>query len=126
MADNVAVRAIRAINLPGGSEIILGATVVAILMVMILPLPTPLLDLLLTFNVTFGIIVLLTSVYTLKPLDFSIFPSLLLLVTLFRLSLNVASTRLILLHGNEGAATRPAKSFALSANSWSAATISWA
>jgi flagellar biosynthesis protein FlhA len=104
MADNVAVRAIRAINLPGGSEIILGATVVAILMVMILPLPTPLLDLLLTFNVTFGIIVLLTSVYTLKPLDFSIFPSLLLLVTLFRLSLNVASTRLILLHGSEGEA----------------------
>ena len=102
MADNVAVRAFKAINLPGGSEVILGATVVAILMVMILPLPTPLLDLLLTFNVTFGIIVLLTSVYTLKPLDFSIFPSLLLLLTLFRLSLNVASTRLILLHGSEG------------------------
>ena len=81
-----------------------GASVVAILVVMILPVPTPLLDILLTFNITFGIIVLLTALYTLKPLDFSIFPSLLLLLTLYRLSLNVASTRLILLKGSEGAA----------------------
>ena len=92
------------LKLPGGSEMVLGASVVAILVVMILPVPTPLLDILLTFNITFGIIVLLTALYTLKPLDFSIFPSLLLLLTLYRLSLNVASTRLILLKGSEGAA----------------------
>ena len=88
----------------GTSEIVLAAAVVGILMVMILPMPTALMDLMLTFNVTMGIIVLLTSMFLLKPLDFSIFPSLLLILTLFRLSLNVASTRLILIRGNEGTA----------------------
>ena len=88
----------------GGSEAILGVGVVLILLVMILPLPTPFLDLLITFNITFGIIVLLTAIYTLKPLDFSVYPSLLLILTLFRLSLNVASTRLILLNGRDGMA----------------------
>ena len=88
----------------GGSEVVLGVSVVAVLMVMILPMPTPLLDLTLVFNITFAVIVLLTAIYTLKPLDFSIFPSLLLLLTLFRLALNVASTRLILLKGSEGEA----------------------
>ena len=105
MAEAESVRGVRASTLLSGSEIVLGAAVVAILLVMMLPLPTPILDLLLTFNVTFGVIVLLTAIYTLKPLDFSIFPSLLLILTLFRLSLNVASTRLILLHGAEGEAS---------------------
>ena len=77
--------------------------VIAILVVMIIPLPPVLLDFLLALNITLGITILLTAMYTERPLDFSIFPSLLLVTTLFRLSLNVASTRLILLHGNEGA-----------------------
>ena len=77
--------------------------VVAILMVMIIPLPPFLLDFLLALNITFSIVVILMAMYTVKPLDFAIFPSVLLVATLFRLSLNVASTRLILLHGNEGA-----------------------
>jgi flagellar biosynthesis protein FlhA len=77
--------------------------VVAILMVMIIPLPPFLLDFLLALNITFSIVVLLMAMYTVKPLDFAVFPSVLLVATLFRLSLNVASTRLILLHGNEGA-----------------------
>ncbi|MBW1677537.1 MAG: flagellar biosynthesis protein FlhA [Deltaproteobacteria bacterium] len=77
--------------------------VIAILMVMIVPLPPFLLDFLLALNITFSIIVILMGMYTVTPLDFSIFPSVLLVATLFRLSLNVASTRLILLHGNEGA-----------------------
>ncbi|MFH1139705.1 MAG: flagellar biosynthesis protein FlhA [Pseudomonadota bacterium] len=94
----------KAVGVAGGAEIVLAASVVGILMVMILPMPTALLDILLTFNVTMGIIVLLTSMFLLKPLDFSIFPSLLLLLTLFRLSLNVASTRLILIRGHEGTA----------------------
>ncbi len=102
MAESALKQKLLAIRLPGGSEMVLGVSVIAILMVMVLPLPTPLLDLMLTFNVTFSVVVILTSVYTLKPLDFSIFPSLLLILTLFRLSLNVASTRLILLHGGEG------------------------
>ena len=101
MAAGNPAAVLKRLAIPGGSEMMLGVAVVAVLIVMILPLPTPILDLLLTFNITFGIIVLLTAVYTLKPLDFSIFPSLLLLLTLFRLSLNVASTRLILLHGGE-------------------------
>jgi flagellar biosynthesis protein FlhA len=77
--------------------------VIAILMVMVIPLPPFLLDFLLALNITFSIIVILMSMYTVAPLDFSIFPSVLLVATLFRLALNVASTRLILLHGNEGA-----------------------
>jgi len=77
--------------------------VIAILMVMIVPLPPFLLDFLLALNITFSIIIILMGMYTVTPLDFSIFPSVLLVATLFRLSLNVASTRLILLHGNEGA-----------------------
>jgi flagellar biosynthesis protein FlhA len=71
---------------------------------MIVPLPTFLLDLLLSFNITISIVILLMSMYVMRPLDLSVFPSILLTVTLLRLSLNVASTRLILLHGNEGTA----------------------
>lgn len=76
--------------------------VIGILMAMLLPVPPMLMDLLLALNITIAIIVLITTMYTLKPLEFSIFPSLLLVLTLFRLSLNVASTRLILLRGSEG------------------------
>ncbi|MDL2259615.1 flagellar biosynthesis protein FlhA [Deltaproteobacteria bacterium OttesenSCG-928-K17] len=85
-----------------GGEVFMGVGVVAILAVMLFPVPTAVLDLCLTFNVTLSIIVLLTALYTLKPLDFSIFPSLLLVLTLFRLALNVATTRVILLKGFEG------------------------
>ena len=96
-------------------EVALAAGVVAILVVMILPLPPFLLDILLSFNITFALVVLLSCMYTLRPLDFSVFPSVLLVTTLFRLSLNVASTRLILLHGDEGtaAAGQVIKSFGM-------------
>ena len=95
------------------SEIMTVIGVVTILVVMIIPLPSILLDFLLALNITVAITILLVAMYTLKPLDFFIFPPLLLVTTLFRLSLNVASTRLILLHGNEGAlaAGRVIKSF---------------
>ncbi|HTP66857.1 MAG TPA: flagellar biosynthesis protein FlhA, partial [Geobacteraceae bacterium] len=66
------------------------------------PLPSFLLDIFLAGNMTIALSILLVGLYTEKPLDFSVFPSLLLVTTLFRLSLNIASTRLILLHGNEG------------------------
>jgi len=75
----------------------------AMLGMMILPLPPFLLDLLFTFNIALSIIVLLVCVYALRPLDFAVFPTILLLATLLRLALNVASTRVVLLHGQEGA-----------------------
>jgi flagellar biosynthesis protein FlhA len=95
------------------SDSIMVVGVVGILVVMIIPLPPFLLDFLLALNITFSIIVILMAMYTVKPLDFAIFPSVLLVATLFRLSLNVASTRLILLYGNEGgmAAGKVIKSF---------------
>jgi len=102
MANQASSPAVKSWAFADTKDMALGVGVVAILGVMILPLPTTLLDFFLTFNITLGIIILLTAMYTLKPLDFSIFPSLLLVVTLFRLSLNVASTRLILLRGEIG------------------------
>ncbi len=85
------------------SDFMMAIGVICILMVMVVPVHPFLLDFLLALNITFAITVVLMGIYTVKPLDFSIFPSVLLVATLFRLSLNVASTRLILLHGNEGA-----------------------
>jgi len=86
------------------SEIMAAVGVVSILVLMIMPLPPMLLDLLLSFNITFALTILLVGTYLLRPLDFSSFPSILLIATLFRLSLNIASTRIILLHGSEGPA----------------------
>ena len=83
-------------------ECLVGLGVVAVLAVMVMPIPPFLLDLFLSFSITFALIILLVSVFMRGPLDFSVFPSLLLIVTLIRLSLNVASTRIILLHGSEG------------------------
>ncbi len=85
------------------SDVIVALALVAILLVMIIPIPTVLLDVFLATNITVALLILIISLYTARALDFGVFPSLLLATTLFRLSLNVASTRLILLHGNEGA-----------------------
>ncbi len=87
-----------------GTNIDMGISlgIVGILIVMIIPLPTGILDVLLAFNITLAILILLLTVYSVRPLDFSIFPSVLLIATLFRLSLNIASTRLILLNGHSG------------------------
>lgn len=84
------------------SNTVMAAGIAGILLVMMIPLPPFVLDILLSFSITFALIILLVSVYVPRPLDFSVFPSILLIATLLRLSLNVASTRLILLHGNEG------------------------
>lgn len=83
------------------SDIIVSFSVVGIIGVMILPVPPILLDLLLSFSISVSIVILVTSIYIKKPLDFSVFPSVLLMTTLFRLALNVSSTRLILLRGSE-------------------------
>ncbi|NWF97648.1 MAG: flagellar biosynthesis protein FlhA [Nitrospirae bacterium] len=94
-------------------DIVIALSIVSVLGIMILPIPTFMLDILLSFSISLSIIILITGVYIGKPLDFSVFPSILLLTTLFRLSLNIASTRLILLNGNEGteAAGQVIKSF---------------
>ena len=76
---------------------------VGLIFVMLVPLPSFLLDLLLATSMTISVLVLLSAIQILRPSQFSVFPSLLLLLTLFRLSLNLASSRRILLHGNEGA-----------------------
>ncbi|NLI16937.1 MAG: flagellar biosynthesis protein FlhA [candidate division Zixibacteria bacterium] len=78
------------------SDILLALAVIAILAILVLPLPTRLLDFMLAFNITLSLIILLVTMYLTKPLDFSVFPGMLLIITLFRLALNVATTRLIL------------------------------
>ena len=82
----------------------LGAPVllIAMLAMMIIPLPPFLLDILFTFNISLALVVLLASVYAKRPLDFAAFPTLLLIATLLRLALNIASTRVVLLHGHAG------------------------
>ncbi len=85
-----------------GTDVGLALGVVALLSVLILPLPPIILDLGLSLSITLAVLVLMVSLFLTKPLDFTSFPTLLLLTTLLRLSLNVATTRLILSHGSEG------------------------
>jgi flagellar biosynthesis protein FlhA len=93
---------VKPFSFAGNTDIGIALGIVGILMVMIIPMPTGILDLLLALNITLAVIILLVTIYVVKPLDFSVFPSLLLVTTLFRLSLNIASTRLILLNGQSG------------------------
>ncbi len=88
--------------LVGRGEIALSLGVVAILVVLILPMPPWALDLCLAVSITFAVIILMTSIFIEKPLDFSSFPAVLLIATILRLALNLASTRLILADGHEG------------------------
>ena len=78
------------------------AAIISIVVMMVVPLPTMLLDLLLAVNITGAVLILLVSLYVTKPLDFAVFPSLLLIMTMFRLALNVSATRLVLLNGFAG------------------------
>ncbi len=89
-------------DLSGRSDVIASLGLVSILMIMIIPLPSIMLDLFLSMNITLALLILVISLYTVKAIEFSIFPSILLTTTLFRLSLNVASTRLILINGDQG------------------------
>jgi flagellar biosynthesis protein FlhA len=84
------------------SDWIVPVAAVCLVFVMLVPLPSVLIDLLLATSITASVLVLLSAIQILRPTQFSVFPSLLLLLTLFRLSLNLASSRRILLHGNEG------------------------
>src|ERR1700755_1016573 len=89
-------------NLGKHTDLVLVAAMAGILLVLFTPIPAMLLDLLLILNVSFGLLILLLTFYVARPLQFSTFPSLLLIATLFRLSLNVGATRLILSDGNAG------------------------
>ncbi|MDP3902870.1 MAG: flagellar biosynthesis protein FlhA [Methylococcaceae bacterium] len=86
----------------GKAELGAPLVIVMILAMIMLPLPAFILDLLFTFNIAFSLIILLVVVYTLKPLEFASFPTVILLATLLRLALNVASTRIVLLEGHNG------------------------
>jgi flagellar biosynthesis protein FlhA len=88
-------KAIRALMAP--------LVVVMILAMMVLPLPAFALDLLFTFNIAMALMVMMVAAYMVRPLDFAAFPAVILLTTLLRLSLNVASTRVVLLEGHTGA-----------------------
>lgn len=84
------------------SDIFIAVAIVTIVIMMIIPLPTALLDLLICVNITLALVIVMVSIYNVEALDFSVFPSLLLITTLFRLALNISSTRLILLNGYAG------------------------
>lgn len=85
-------------------DVLLPIGVVGMLLLMLLPLPSFLLDLFLSFSITLAVLILLVTMHAGRPAEFSVFPSVVLLTTLFRLALNIASTRAILMHGNEGPA----------------------
>ncbi len=101
MAAESAFGQLKAINPQG-----LGAPFIVIIMLamVVVPLPPMALDMLFTFNIVFALVVLLVSVYALRPLDFTVFPTILLVATLLRLALNIASTRVVLLEGHTGTA----------------------
>jgi flagellar biosynthesis protein FlhA len=85
-------------------DVLLPIGVVGMLLLMLLPLPPFLLDLFLSFSITLAVLILLVTMHAGRPAEFSVFPSVVLLTTLFRLALNIASTRAILMHGNQGPA----------------------
>ena len=98
------------------ADILMALGVIWIVGTMVIPIPAGLLDILLSFSITFSLVVLLVTLYTTEPLQFSVFPGLLLILTLFRLSLNVASTRLILLHADAGKVIQAFGSFVVGGN----------
>ncbi len=103
-------------RLVAGGNAVSAVGLLGVLGLMMLPVPPPLLDILLTFNITFAVITLLVTVYLREPLEFSVFPSVLLMATLSRLALNVASTRLILSRGYAGEVIQSFGNFVVGGN----------
>ncbi|HEU0264116.1 MAG TPA: flagellar biosynthesis protein FlhA, partial [Geobacterales bacterium] len=102
MATQAVAESGMAAGIRKNSDVYVAVALIGVLSLMIIPLPAFLLDLFLATSITIALAILLVCLYTTQPLDFSVFPSVLLITTLFRLALNIASTRLILLHGSEG------------------------
>ncbi len=103
MADSI-TQAEPIVRVSRNGDALMGIGVVGILLLMILPIPNLLLDLLLAFSISSALVILFVAMHTVRPVEFSAFPSILLIITLYRLSLNIATTRSILLNGNTGAA----------------------
>ncbi|MBP9003137.1 MAG: flagellar biosynthesis protein FlhA [Candidatus Hydrogenedentes bacterium] len=101
-ATETTLGSLRQFSLTRNQDIALAVAVIGILAVLVIPMPTWTLDLLLTLNISVSVVVLLAAIYLQRPVEFAVFPSLLLILTLFRLGLNVASTRLILSQANAG------------------------
>ncbi len=106
----------RLLRLNLGADLLLGTLVIVMVSMMVIPLPPALLSVLIALNLAASLCVLLLSMYSVDPLDFSGFPSLLLLTTLFRLALNVSTARLILLNGNAGAVIQAFGQFVVGGN----------
>ena len=100
----------------GQTDVLLAVGIVLVVGMMVVPLPTPLVDLLLTVNLAASVLILLVAIYTEEPLRFSVFPSLLLITTLFRLALNVSTSRLILLQADAGNVVDAFGSFVVGGN----------
>jgi flagellar biosynthesis protein FlhA len=100
------------------TDIIVALGVISIVIMMIIPLPTSLLDVLIVFNITCSLTILLVSMYNKEPLDFSVFPSILLIMTLYRLALNISSTRLILLNADAGEVIEQFGNFVVGGNAF--------
>ena len=98
------------------NDIVLAIGLVVIVLMMVIPIPPQLLDLLLTINISLSVLILLVCLYTKEPLDYSSFPTILLVATLFRLGLNVTSTRLILLEANAGSVIESFGQFVIGGN----------
>ncbi|HEY3080044.1 MAG TPA: flagellar biosynthesis protein FlhA [Chloroflexota bacterium] len=98
------------------SDLAMAIAVVLIIGLMIVPLPTPFLDVMLALNITSALVILLVAMYVAEPLQFAVFPALLLVMTLFRLGLNVAATRLVLLQGQAGAVIESFGQFVIGGN----------
>ncbi len=103
-------------NLLQQRDLLMSGAIVGILFVMLVPLPPLVLDVLLTLNIAFAVLIILVTMYVRDPLEFNVFPTLLLVTTLFRLSLNVASTRLILLHAFAGEVIQSFGTFVVGGN----------
>jgi len=97
-------KALKRISFPGLGELAVPLAVLGIVVALITPMPALLLDILIVLDIGMSVIVMMVTMYILKPVEFSVFPTTLLLLTLFRLALNVSSARLILLDGNSGTA----------------------
>src|SRR3954468_14260171 len=98
------------------SDLLVVVAVVVVVLMMLVPLPAALIDLAITVNVTMALMILITTMYVPRALDFAAFPSLLLLTTLFRLGINVSVTRLVLLKGDAGNVIHAFGSFVVGGN----------
>ncbi|MGI6452788.1 MAG: flagellar biosynthesis protein FlhA [Syntrophomonadaceae bacterium] len=116
MAELIESFQVRLNNLTRYSDLLIAAAVVAIVILIVLPIPTQLLDILLACSLTIGLIMLLSTLFIQEPLQLAIFPTLLLVFTLFRLALNISSTRLILTQANAGRVIEAFGSFVIGGN----------